>query len=229
MFISRWGRGYRNSIKVELFFAIILVSLFKIKLDKRYLIIPRSKGLSGNDSVSISIDNRIYKSAYEALFARSDPDFWSFHHLKLYKGKEVSIRISGPNAVGVELVRMSDTIPGKLPLHHQSGRPKVLFSPIRGWLNDPSGMIFFEGKWHLYYANTRFSNIVEFMNNGWGHATSSDLLHWEEQPLFLTPIRKECFYWTGGAAVDVENTRVWASQVSLLWYFRPTMAGKNRI
>jgi fructan beta-fructosidase len=48
--------------------------------------------------------------------------------------------------------------------------------------------------------------VVAGPNNAWGHATSTDLLHWEEQPIFLTPIRGECSFWTGGAAVDVANT-----------------------
>jgi fructan beta-fructosidase len=177
-----------------------------LKADKRYLIFPRSKGLSGKDSVFVRIDNKMYMSVYDALIAKSDPDFWTFLDLKLYQGKEVSVAIKGPDAVGIELVRMSDTIPGRYPLYREPGRPMIHFSPVRGWLNDPSGMIYFEGKWNLYYANTRFSNVMAGPNNAWGHATSTDLLHWEEQPLFLTPVREECSFWTGGAAVDVANT-----------------------
>ena len=177
-----------------------------LKVDKRYLIFPCSKGLKGDDSVFVMIDNKMYMSAYNALIARSDPDFWTFLDLSNYHGKEVSVAIKGPDVGGIELVKMSDTIPGRYPLYLEPGRPMIHFSPVRGWLNDPSGMIYFEGKWNLYYANTRFSNVMAGPNNAWGHATSTDLLHWEEQPLFLTPVREECSFWTGGAAVDVANT-----------------------
>jgi len=184
-----------------------LITVEKIlKADKRYLIFPRSKGLSGKDSVFVRIDNKMYMSVYDALIAKSDPDFWTFLDLKLYQGKEVSVAIKGPDAVGIELVRMSDTIPGKHLLYHEPGRPQIHFSPLRGWLNDPTGMIYFDGKWNFYYANTRFSNVMAGPNNAWGHATSTDLLHWEEQPIFLTPVRGEYSFWTGKAAVDVENT-----------------------
>jgi sucrose-6-phosphate hydrolase SacC (GH32 family) len=57
-------------------------------------------------------------------------------------------------------VKTGDSIPGKVPVYQEPGRPKVHFSPIRGWLNDPSGMIYYQGTWHLYYANTGLDQIV---------------------------------------------------------------------
>ena len=154
----------------------------------------------------INVDGKPYMSQYDALIASSNPDHWRWIDLKLMQGKTLSVKIEGPNAAGIELVKTSDTIPGKYPVYQEPGRPKVHFSPIRGWLNDPSGMIYYQGTWSFCYANTRFNNVMAGPNNAWGHATSSDLLHWEEQPLFLTPIRGECSFWTGGAAVDVANT-----------------------
>jgi len=176
------------------------------KADKRYLLFPCPRGLGGQNKVFINVDGKPYMSVYDALIAASNPDHWRCIDLKLLQGKTVSVKIEGPNAAGIELVKTSDTIPGKYPVYQEPGRPKVHFSPIRGWLNDPAGMIYYEGTWNLCYANTRFNNVMAGPNNAWGHATSTDLLHWEEQPLFLTPIRGECSFWTGGAAVDVENT-----------------------
>ena len=174
--------------------------------DKRYLLFPCTRGRSGQNKVFITVDGQPYMSAYDALIASSDPDHWRWLDLKLMQGQTLSVKIEGPNAAGIELVKTSDIIPGKVPVYEEPGRPKVHFSPVRGWLNDPSGMIYFEGAWHLYYANTRFNNVMAGPNNAWGHATSTDLLHWEEQPLFLTPLRGACSFWTGGAAVDVPNT-----------------------
>ena len=176
------------------------------KADKRYLVFPCSRGLRGRNKVFINVDGKPYMSVYDALIASSNPDHWRFIDLKLLQGKTLSVKIEGPDAAGIKLVKTSDTIPGKYPVYREPGRPKIHFSPLRGWLNDPSGMIYFDGKWHLYYANTRFSNVMAGPNNAWGHATSTDLLHWEEQPIFLTPVRGKCSFWTGGAAVDVANT-----------------------
>ncbi len=174
--------------------------------NKRYLIFPRAKGLNGKDKVFVDVDGKPFFSAFNSPIAKADPDFWTFLDLSLIQGKEITVSIKGPDEAGIELVKLSDTIPGKYPLYHEPGRPQVHFSPVRGWLNDPSGMIYFDGTWHLSYANTRFSNLMAGPNNAWGHATSRDLLHWEEGPLLLNPVRGQYSFWTGGAAVDVENT-----------------------
>ncbi|WP_395244442.1 GH32 C-terminal domain-containing protein [Agromyces sp. MMS24-K17] len=62
-------------------------------------------------------------------------------------------------------------------------RPYLHFSPERNWMNDPNGMVYVDGTWHLFFqhnpAGTRWGNM------SWGHATSTDLVHWEEQPLAI--------------------------------------------
>ena len=62
-------------------------------------------------------------------------------------------------------------------------RPYLHFSPERNWMNDPNGLVYHEGTWHLFFqhnpSGTRWGNM------SWGHATSNDLVHWEEQPLAI--------------------------------------------
>ena len=181
--------------------------------DKRYLIFPRpsgwgltgARGIKGSDKVFVKLDGELFFAEYDAVLAKSDPDFWTYIDLKLLQGKQVTVSIEGPNAEAVALVRMSDTIPGKYPLYHEPGRPQVHFSPLRGWLNDSAGMFYLNGKWHYYYGSTPFGNYEAAFNNSWSHATSTDLLHWEQQPMLHTVIRGKQCYWTGSAAVDVEN------------------------
>ena len=178
----------------------------KFRADKQYIVFPRARGHEGTDKVFVEVDGEMYMSVYDAPLAAKEPDFYTFLNLRCIQGKEIAVTIEGPSADGVNLVRVTDEVPCRYPLYHEPGRPQVHFSPIRGWLNDPSGMIYFRGKWHLYYANTRFANRMAGANNAWGHVVSTDLLHWEELPIFLTPVREACSFWTGGAAVDVNNT-----------------------
>jgi fructan beta-fructosidase len=147
----------------------------------------------------------MYMSVYGAALAARDPDFYTFLDLRLLQGSELEVTIEGPNADGIDLVRVTDQIPGRYPLYQEPGRPRIHFSALRGWLNDPSGMFVLDGVWHLYFANTRFANRMAHADNAWGHAVSTDLLHWEELPLFLTPVRERHSFWTGGAAVDTAN------------------------
>ena len=112
-------------------------------------------------------------SHYEALIASANPDHWRHIDLKLMQGKTLSVKIEGPNAAGIGLVRTSDTIPGKVPAYQEPERSKVQFSPLRGWMNDTAGLIFYQGTWNLYFGHTRFNNQVAMANNAWGHATSN--------------------------------------------------------
>ena len=175
------------------------------KADKRFLIFPCSRGHHGPNKVSIDVDGKLYMSVADTLITASDPDHWRFIDLKLMQGKTLSVKIEGPGVAAMDLVKTSDTIPGKTPVYQEPGRPQVHFSPLRGSLNDPCGMVYYEGKWNLYFALKPFYNDNGAANSMWGHATSTDLLHWEEQPIFMPAVDGQYSFWTGGAAVDVEN------------------------
>src|SRR3954449_12780222 len=62
-------------------------------------------------------------------------------------------------------------------------RPQYHFSPNKNWMNDPSGLLYHDGTYHLFFQYN--PGGVEWGNMSWGHATSEDLTHWEEQPVAL--------------------------------------------
>ena len=64
-------------------------------------------------------------------------------------------------------------------------RPAYHHTPLYGWMNDPNGMFYKDGVWHLYYQYNPYGSQWENMT--WGHSTSSDLIHWEAQPLAIEP------------------------------------------
>jgi fructan beta-fructosidase len=94
------------------------------------------------------------------------------------------------------------------PLHAQQvyremHRPQIHFSPKEKWTNDPNGMVFHNGTWHLFYQYYPDSTVWGPMH--WGHATSKDLVLWQEQPIALYPDSLG-YIFSGSAVLDRNNT-----------------------
>lgn len=82
-------------------------------------------------------------------------------------------------------------------------RPNFHFTPQSGWMNDPNGMFYLDGTYHLFFQHNPDDNVWGPMH--WGHATSTDMINWEEQPIALEPDEHGTIF-SGSAVVDHENT-----------------------
>jgi len=88
-------------------------------------------------------------------------------------------------------------------LFNEPDRPQFHYTAERNWLNDPNGLVFFQGEWHLFHQYNPQS--VESDNKSWAHAVSRDLVHWEHLPLAIR-YGDSIEIWSGSAVVDVANT-----------------------
>jgi fructan beta-fructosidase len=88
-------------------------------------------------------------------------------------------------------------------LYRETHRPQFHFSPEKGWMNDPNGLVYYDGIYHLFYQHYPDSNVWGPMH--WGHATSHDLVHWQQQPIALYPDSLG-YIFSGSAVIDDNNT-----------------------
>ncbi|HEY4196606.1 MAG TPA: glycoside hydrolase family 32 protein [Mucilaginibacter sp.] len=82
-------------------------------------------------------------------------------------------------------------------------RPQIHFSPPAHWMNDPNGMVYYKGTYHLFYQH--YPNGTVWGPMHWGHATSIDMIHWKNQPIALYPDSLGLIF-SGSAVVDMNNT-----------------------
>jgi fructan beta-fructosidase len=93
--------------------------------------------------------------------------------------------------------------------YHENHRPLLSYSPERNWMNDPNGLVYHDGEYHLFYQYNPSGNAWGDMS--WGHAVSPDLLNWSELPPAL-PVEKDAkgaitqMFFSGSAVVDHANT-----------------------
>lgn len=171
-----------------------------LKVRSRYLNIPVSQKVDRH-TLLFQVPGKPTQKVVVRL-AEGQPDYWVFRDLKEYKGKKLTLSYEG-NQEALDRVYQSDTIMGQSSFYQEEMRPQFHFSPLRGWNNDPNGLIYYKGKYHLYFQHNPMER--EWENMTWGHATSPDLLHWTEQGDVLFPDSLGTMF-SGSAVLDTENT-----------------------
>ena len=172
----------------------------KIKIDKKYLNLPVSHQVE-RAPMTLRADG-MEDYSFQIRLAQSQPDYWVFCDMSRYQGKELRISYPGDNA-RLELIYQADEIAGQDSLYKESNRPQVHYTQRRGWNNDPNGLLYYDGEYHLFYQHNPYER--EWENMHWGHAVSRDLIHWTELQEALYPDEHGTMF-SGSAVIDYKNT-----------------------
>jgi fructan beta-fructosidase len=142
---------------------------------------------------------------FEIQFASDDPDFWVYLEMHEFRGETLTLsadrrRYETANVLG--LVSEGSEPKNFDTYYKEALRPQFHYSSPRGWNNDPNGMVYYDGEYHLFYQRNPFG--WDWGNMTWGHAVSTDMVHWKNLPDALHPDASGTMF-SGTAVVDKKN------------------------
>lgn len=175
-------------------------------VEATYLHLPVKNG-APKRLMRLIVDGRMVRQ-FEIELAESEPDFWTYTEIADFAGKTLRVEIDRmrEGSQALDAVRQADTWPSAETIYHETWRPQFHFTPARGWTNDPNGLVYYAGEYHLFFQHNPFG--TKWGNMTWGHAVSADLLHWKQLP---DAIHQDALgtIFSGSAVVDEANTAGW--------------------
>lgn len=170
---------------------------------KKYLVLPVKNG-APKRSIELWVDG-VNTRYFDMELAEGQPDWNAYLQIEEWNGKDIELRVDkvtvGSNVFSP--VQQSDLDTNAGPLYHEKLRGQLHFSPKRGWTNDPNGMVYYNGEYHLFFQHNPYGR--GWGNMTWGHAVSKDLVHWKELGDVLHPDKFGPVF-SGGGVVDEKNT-----------------------
>lgn len=146
--------------------------------------------------------------------ARERVDSYVPFVLSAYKGQHISIDIQGvpENALCWKELKMSDSFD---MTNKEKFRPVYHHTPAYGWMNDPNGMFYKDGVYHLYFQWNPYGSV--WANMHWGHSTSTDLMHWNFEGSAIVPDAWGAIF-SGSCVVDHNNTAGFGKDAVIAFY-----------
>ena len=176
-----------------------------ITIAKRYINIPVSNYLSRTSVLIKNPKNQNILRYFDVSLGDEKYDFIAYYDMKKFVGQELEFEIENEQEFlkFFKYLTQSDSPIGLEKVYQERNRSQFHFSSKRGWLNDPNGLFYYNGKYHMFYQHNPFG--LNWGNIHWGHAVSKDLLHWQEKGDILYPDEAGMMF-SGGAVVDWKNT-----------------------
>ncbi len=179
----------------------------ELLLSERYLLIP-VRGGARPTRVDLRIDgNDVRQFDVELAGPDETVDFWAHLDVEAFRGCEATLVLSAATEAAAARIALASVLPTPDDLYDEPLRPQLRFSQRLGWNNDPNGMVYLAGEWHLFFQHNPYG--WRWGNMHWGHAVSRDLLHWEQLPIAIYPGRHGDWAFSGGAMVDERNSAGW--------------------
>ena len=173
-------------------------TIIKVENPTKYLLLPIQEE---KDEAQVLLDTGSKDDTWmDVRLAQNGSDY--FVPFALGKGKTATVKILGlkKDALALSLLKLSNTFDTTNTDYY---RPSYHFTPLYGWMNDPNGMVYKDGEYHLYFQYNPYGS--KWGNMHWGHAVSKDLVHWEhlDPAIARDPVGHT---FSGSSVVDKKNT-----------------------
>lgn len=204
-------------------------TLVRVDGQHKYLMLPVQESVD-DARVNILVDGQVAETIYVRL-AKSKTDYTVPFDLSPYEGRHVILDVVTPQSRssvrearedvcwrGLELADTIDTTD-----REGRYRPAYHHTPLYGWMNDPNGMFYRDGRWHLYYQHNPYGS--KWQNMTWGHSSSDDLIHWTHEPEAIRPDGLGSIF-SGSCVVDHAGTAGYGPGAVIALY---TSAGTSQV
>lgn len=173
-------------------------TIIKVDNPTKYLLLPIQEE---KDEAQVLLDTGSKDDTWmDVRLAQNGSDYYV--PFALGKGKTATVKILGlkKDALALNLLKLSNTFDTTNTDYY---RPSYHFTPLYGWMNDPNGMVYKDGEYHLYFQYNPYGS--KWGNMHWGHAVSKDLVHWEhlDPAIARDPVGH---IFSGSSVIDKKNT-----------------------
>ena len=188
-------------------------NIVSLDVTEDYLLLPIQDD-APEGKICIVKDNEQKGTLMNVRLARERVDSYVPFELSAYKGQHISIDIQGvpANALCWKELKISDSFD---MTNKEMFRPVYHHTPVYGWMNDPNGMFYKDGVYHLYFQYNLYGSV--WGNMHWGHSTSTDLMHWKFEGCAIVPDAWGAIF-SGSCVVDHENTAGFGKEAVVAFY-----------
>lgn len=198
-------------------------NLISVSSAKRYLLLPVQDDAPEARIYIVSDNRQVLDREINIRLAREKVEYYVPLDLSGHAGRSIRIDVQGmpESSICWKHISMSDTFSRT---NKEYWRPVYHHTPAYGWMNDPNGMFYKDGVYHLYYQYNPYGST--WGNMHWGHSTSTDLMNWKDEGIALAPDAWGAIF-SGSCVVDNENTAGFGkgAVVALYTSAKPTMWG----
>ncbi|MGC9944328.1 MAG: glycoside hydrolase family 32 protein, partial [Verrucomicrobiota bacterium] len=150
-----------------------------------------------------------------ALGTATNHDFYVFLDLSAYQNTQMVVRVDSTNGVQLSDFIQSNSPMTTTPFYKEALRPIYHYTVRRGFNNDPNGLVYLNGQYHMCYQHNPYDVVVG--NQNWGNAVSTDLVHWQELPEAICGDALGQV-WSGSSVVDWNNSAGFCSNAIVSFY-----------